>query len=253
MCIKENMILNYSGISNNTVYINHSLLHINDESNQNSGTVTFKYLKDCFLDVNENGCIKKYLENSGLLYSETYNYGISVAALNLILDEKYEKNPLLNHNYILYDYDLKDNEEVYGFIYDGDKTIYEYKNIGKIYGIIGPNEYISKYMRLLSEYTFIDINFEDKIYEVISTDNSNLKKNTLLSDISYGLESIGYDDFQKDYIFKDENIIGLEDVVENIDINIERGISSSFEKHHILCEIKSFSDLENYRNNLFKL
>ena len=108
-------------------------------------------------------------------------------------------------------------------------------------------------MRLLSEYTFIDINFEDKIYEVISTDNSNLKKNTLLSDISYGLESIGYDDFQKDYIFKDENIIGLEDVVENIDINIERGISSSFEKHHILCEIKSFSDLENYRNNLFKL
>lgn len=253
MCIKENMILNYSGISNNTVYINHLLLHNNDESNENGGTVTFKYLKDCFLDVNENGYIKKYLENSGLLYSETYNYGISVAALNLILDKKYEENFLLNHKYVLYDYDLKDNEEVYDFIYDGDKNIYEYKNIGKIYGIIGQNEYIYKYMRLLSEYTFIDINFEDKIYEVTSTDNSNLKKNTLLSNISYGLESIGYDDFQKDYIFKDENIIGLEDVVENIDINIERGISSSFEKHHILCEIKSFSDLENYRNNLFKL
>lgn len=252
MCIKENMILNYSGISNNTVYINHLLLHNNDESNENGGTVTFKYLKDCFLDVNENGYIKKYLENSGLLYSETYNYGISVAALNLILDKKYEENSLLNHKYVLYDYDLKDNEEVYDFIYDGE-NINVYENIGKIYGIIGPNEYVYKYMRLLSEYTFIDINFEDKIYEVISTDNNNLKKNTLLSNISYGLESIGYDDFQKDYIFKDENIIGLEDVVENIDINIERGISSSFEKHHILCEIKSFSDLENYRNNLFKI
>ena len=253
VCVKENMILIYSGVSDEIIYIKPSLLHINNETSKMSGDVTFTYLKDCFLNIDEKKCIKKYLENTGLLHTESYNYEISVAAINLISSKKNEENVSLNHKYVLYDYELRDNDVVCDTIDKDNKTIYNYKNVGKIYGIKGSNGTIYKYMRLLSEYTFIDINFETELYEVTSTDDSNLKKNTLLSNIYYNLENIGYDDFQKDYIFKDENMIGIQDVTENINVKIERGISSSFEKHHILCEVKSFSDLENYRNNLFNL
>jgi hypothetical protein len=145
---------------------------------------------------------------------------------------------------------MEGDKEVKGDVKD---AVIGYENVGNVYSVTNANGEIIGYKRLLSEYNFIDVDFENEIYEVSSTDIENLKKNTILSSIEYTLESITEDDFQKDYTIKDEYTIGVEDVIEDINIDIKRGLSSSFEKHHILCEIKSLSDLENYRNNLFKI
>jgi hypothetical protein len=41
--------------------------------------------------------------------------------------------------------------------------------------------------------------------------------------------------------------------VSAIDAHIERGKAGALEKHQILGEIKTFADLENYRNNFFQI
>lgn len=54
-------------------------------------------------------------------------------------------------------------------------------------------------------------------------------------------------------IFKNESILSVENMKNNINSNIDRGISASFEKHNALGEICTFSDLEHYRNDYFKI
>ena len=183
------------------------------------------------------------------MYSENYNYEISVASINLTHDKNTETRT--HHVYNFYDYELVEGDMISGGFSEDIKK--EYNNVSNIYSVTDDNGDIIGYKRLLSDYNFIDIDFDSEIYEVFSTDIENLKKNTILSSIEYTLENITEDDFQKDYVIKDEYTRGLENVSEDINIDIERGLSSSFEKHHILCEIKSLSDLENYRNNLFKI
>lgn len=54
--------------------------------------------------------------------------------------------------------------------------------------------------------------------------------------------------------FKDDMILGLHDISFDIgDITIDRGNSSAFERRSILGEVVTFQDLENYKNDLFKL
>lgn len=249
-CVKDKIQVVYDTITNKNVYITPSMLMLSsNELTSTKGKINFSYIKDCFLIYNDDDkTLKNYDRQTGLMYNENYNYEINVVGVNLTHD-KYETN--FKHVYNLYDYELDEDDEIHSTINDANTT--DYKNVGNIYSV---NDYygnIIGYKRLLSEYNFIDIDFESQIYEVSSTDIENLKKNTILSTIDYTLESITNDDFQKDYVIKDEHIIGVEDSIENIDINIERGLSASFEKHHILCEIKSMGDLVNYRNNLFKI
>ena len=66
-------------------------------------------------------------------------------------------------------------------------------------------------------------------------------------------------------IYKDEDILGLQNIntleydltskkyVSTINGYIPRGTAASFERHNILGEVKTFADLENYRNNFFQL
>lgn len=250
-CIESKISVEYSGITSNNVYITPSMLLLgNRELTSTKGSIIFSYIKDCFLIYNdEDDTLKNIDYETGLNYNESYQYEINVAGVNLVHNKIIETHT--THNYNLYDYELESNDEITGTINDVD--INDYHNVGNIYSVVDNNGNIVGYKRLLSEYNFIDIDFENSMYEVVSTDIENLKKNTILSTIDYTLDSITKDDFQKDYVIKNEYTIGLEDVIEDIDISIERGTSSSFEKHHILCEIKSFSDLENYRNNLFNL
>lgn len=250
-CIKDKIKVVYTGITSGNIYITPSMLMLEDkESTSIQGTINFSYIKDVFLIYNEDDkTLKNYDYQTGLMYNENYNYEINVLAINLTHNKKTENNSV--RSYKLYDYELNDGDEIKGCVDNVDTT--NYINVGNIYSVVDENGGVIGYKRLLSEYNFIDIDFESEIYEVSSTDIENLKKNTILSLIEYTLEGITKDDFQKDYVVKDEYTIGLEDVTEDIDINIERGLSSAFEKHHILCEIKSLSDLENYRNNLFKL
>jgi hypothetical protein len=250
-CVKYKMQVSYNGTTTGNVYITPSTLMLGDDGLTSSkGVINFTYIKDAFLIYNKDDkTLKNYDYQTGLMYSENYNYEISVASINLTHDKNTETRT--HHVYNFYDYELVEDDIISGGFSEDIKK--EYNNVGNIYSVTDDNGDIIGYKRLLSDYNFIDIDFDNKIYEVTSTDIENLKKNTILSSIEYTLESITEDDFQKDYVIKDEYTIGLENVSKDINIDIERGLSSSFEKHHILCEIKSLSDLENYRNNLFKI
>ena len=55
-----------------------------------------------------------------------------------------------------------------------------------------------------------------------------------------------------DAIFKDEKMTGLNfPLRESYDVLVDRGMSVAFEKHLQLCDVKTWQDLENYRNGMF--
>ena len=54
-------------------------------------------------------------------------------------------------------------------------------------------------------------------------------------------------------MFRGDTILGMQFSNENIDADVERGDYAAMERHNILGEIKTFEDLENYRNNFFNL
>jgi hypothetical protein len=55
-----------------------------------------------------------------------------------------------------------------------------------------------------------------------------------------------------DAIFKDEKMLGLNyPLKEDYNVIIERGTSAAFEKHIQLSDIKTWQDLEDYRNGMF--
>lgn len=59
-------------------------------------------------------------------------------------------------------------------------------------------------------------------------------------------------DCTNDFIFKDEKSCGLNfPLKEKYDVAIDRGSVSAFEKHLQLTDIKTWEDLENYRNGMF--
>ena len=104
-------------------------------------------------------------------------------------------------------------------------------------------------------------------------DNGNTYENNLDINGKTPIYSIieYYDGQSKDFsvlltsYYKDEDLIGVQDVNDleydyqsgryyrAIDAYIERGKSASFERHNILGEVKTFADLENYRNNFFQI
>ena len=64
-----------------------------------------------------------------------------------------------------------------------------------------------------------------------------------------------YYDYTTPYPYADESILGITDMKAEVDANIERNPNgvSAFERHNILSEVNTFADLENYKNNFFKL
>ena len=97
---------------------------------------------------------------------------------------------------------------------------------------------------MLAKYKYIDIDYENAILD-------NNKK--ILTSASFNKELTHEDNFFETNIFKWDVTNDIEEVNMTIDLNVERGISAAFERHHILFEINSIADLENYRNNMFKL
>ena len=95
----------------------------------------------------------------------------------------------------------------------------------------------------------VDINGKKPIYSIITY---------------YGKEIANADLLYTQY-YKEEDLLGVQDVnmteydpqtrkyVKAIDCYIDRGIAASYERHNILNEVKTFSDLVNYRNNFFEL
>ena len=116
------------------------------------------------------------------------------------------------------------SKEVKNCRYDGDSATFDYINIY-------PGNYI------LGDINNIDINGKTPIYSNITYYKSEILKNQL----TYC------------QTFKHEDLMGVQFINPDVDANIQRGTAASYERHNILGEIKTFDDLENYRNNFFKI
>lgn len=109
------------------------------------------------------------------------------------------------------------------------------------------------HVQLLSKYNYIDINYEEKRSTFVNEYLSSKEEKVILSNVEYGGVAVSDDNFIYSELYKNPFDIGVEEKEKKIDINIERGTSSFFERYHILSEVNTMQDLENYRNNLFKL
>ena len=113
---------------------------------------------------------------------------------------------------------------------------------------------------------FTYINLTPIYFDEYGVDNVDINgKTPIYSLVTYYGKEIAYANAIYAPYYKEEDLLGVQDVntleydpqyhryVNSIDANIERGISAAFERHNILGEIKTFSDLENYRNNFFQI
>lgn len=101
--------------------------------------------------------------------------------------------------------------------------------------------------------TYIDVNSNTQS----ETDYNNIDIiNSLRTNINYSNITVNRDQLADDYflnsaIFKDESTMGIQNVMTDINVNIERGIAESFQKHNMLGEICTLQDLENYKNGRY--
>ena len=101
-------------------------------------------------------------------------------------------------------------------------------------------------------YTFdiIDFSSQEITYKYNGIDFPR-KNYILCNDIRYLSDTFhNYSDSLP--VFRDEKMMGLSDtIMEKYDVVIDRGSSSAFERHLQLSDLKSWQDLENYRNGMF--
>lgn len=101
-------------------------------------------------------------------------------------------------------------------------------------------------------FSYDEIDFESKQRNYSFEGIDFVRKNYILcNDIIYKSEQY-LDDSLDDFVFKDEKMIGLNfPLKEEYDVVIDRGSSAAFERHMQMGEIKTWEDLENYRNGMF--
>lgn len=98
-------------------------------------------------------------------------------------------------------------------------------------------------------YAAIDFNSKETILEYNGIDFP--RKNYILCEkIRYISDSyISSGSTTNHFIFKDEKMLNLNfPLKEDYDVIVDRGMSSAFERHLQLGEVKTWQDLENYRN-----
>lgn len=99
-------------------------------------------------------------------------------------------------------------------------------------------------------YDVIDFESKEITYEYDNIDFPR-KKYILCEDIIYKSEGHKENSYN-DAIFKDEKMLTINyPLKENYDVVIDRGSNSAFERHLQLSELKTWEDLENYRNGMF--
>lgn len=103
-----------------------------------------------------------------------------------------------------------------------------------------------------SQYTYdmIDFSKEETTYTFEGIDFPR-KNYILCNDIRYKSES--YQKFSTyNPVFRDEKMMNVSaSIKENYDVVIDRGFAAAFERHLQLGELKTWADLENYRNGMF--
>ena len=116
-----------------------------------------------------------------------------------------------------------------------------------------------------TEYSFDYIQITP-IYNNEDTSNLDIiNKTPILSTITYYGKEIKNIQYLLCPYVKKEDLLGIQDInaleydmhtgryVNAVNGYIQRGTASALERHQILGEIKTFADLENYRNNFFQI
>lgn len=99
-------------------------------------------------------------------------------------------------------------------------------------------------------YDEIDFKSKETNYFFDGIDFSR-KNYILCDDVIYKSETYKRDS-TNDAVFKDEKMLGINfPLKEDYDVVIDRGISSCFDKHLQLCDVKTWQDMENYRNGMY--
>ncbi len=151
------------------------------------------------------------------------------------------------------------------FVYYGNRRGFYLSN--KFYPIASGITYSEKYYysadtvkdvtidgNKIASIDFININFTYSLLN--SGENDDVK--TITDNPIYSTATIDKNDIEKGTTnfaptYKEESLLGVTNINETIDARVSRGISAAFERHHILGEIKTMQDLENFRNNYFEI
>ena len=102
------------------------------------------------------------------------------------------------------------------------------------------------------EIVYMDIDLTTGEY-ADNDDINSIGGSVRVADVSFRSDSLSNEMYLKTFAFKDEATSRLISANKDIDASIERGDYAAFERHNLLGEIKTFSDLKNYRNNFFNL
>lgn len=214
------------------------------------GSVKFNYRIGAIMSNSNEEDTFNIIEDSGVKYSESYTFNRYSGFYNYKVSDSILIKYGTIHELQLIDYELglSDDIDVIPMWAENQK---KEENIGCTYQVFEDGYIVVK--QLMSKYNYINIDYDSKKVEIENEYIDGKKENVLLSEIEYGGITITDDNFIYSDIYKNPLTIGLEEKKEDIDINIERGKSSLFERFHILSEVNTFQDLETYRNNLFKL
>lgn len=104
----------------------------------------------------------------------------------------------------------------------------------------------------MREFTYDVIDIESKMRTHSFPGIDFPRKNYILCEEVMYRSDAYYNDATHDPIFKDEKMLGLNyPLKESYNVLIKRGTSAAFERHIQLTELKTWQDLENYRNGMF--
>jgi hypothetical protein len=193
--------------------------------------IEFNYVIDKKVDDDGNS-----IEGTGIIYKEIYQYFISEYLCPC-------SDVYTEFRWVEYD-DEVDDSTLYS---NGVVLETPSKSInGKIAA------YGGKYYQCQAVFNYVNIIYTNT-YSFDADNSEFVTDNGVVAYIEYSDEQANDDDFQDVYSFFDETRIGIANITNDISVNVTRSESAAFERHNILGEVNTFSDLENYRNGLFSL
>lgn len=121
------------------------------------------------------------------------------------------------------------------------------------YGVWYCEEFNYEIKQTKNDGPYISIKFSEKemTYDYVGIDFPR-KNYILCEEIVYRTETYRDNIEDCDPLYRDEKMMGLSiPMNEKYDVIIDRGSSAAFERHLQLTEVKTWQDLENYRNGMF--
>lgn len=215
----------------------------------NNNLIGFEYSIDRIINTNDDSSVK----NTGIDFIEWHPYTISQYLGNY--DGQYSWLEV-NDTDDISSFARIDTDTMPKITQASVNVIYHYTGdtvTKKTTG--GQDVYLFRkdhYYRKISLFYYIKIDY-DKSF-IYNGDEGFIELENGMAAVHYEPHMI-YSTFQEIDGYVDESILGVTDIKAEVDGYIDRNPNgvSSFERHHILSEVNTFADLENYKNNFFKL